>query len=68
MADKCSVPPPTARGTEGYALGLVGDVQVEESGLKGGAGPLPSVHGFEGANEQAQYKAVDHQGRTHGVD
>ena len=35
MSDKVSVPPPTAKGTEGYALGLVGNISIEESGLKG---------------------------------
>ena len=58
MSDKVSVPPPTAKGTEGYALGLVGDISIEESGLKGGEGSLPSVGGMDGAIDPRQSNAV----------
>jgi len=55
----CSEAPPSAAGTEGYALSICGGLDsVEESGLKGGAGSLPDRNGFEGANEQGQSKAV----------
>lgn len=61
---RCSQAPPSAKGTEGYALSICGGLtSVEESGLKGGDGHLPDVHGFDGAAEQAQYSAIDHKGR-----
>ena len=56
---KCSDAPPSAAGTEGYAVSIAGGLtEVAESGLKGGAGALPDRKGFDGANEQAQPKAV----------
>lgn len=65
MTGMCPQAAPSAAGTEGYATGLLGSsaTQVEESGLKGGTGPLPNVHGSAGANEQ-DYNALDHKGRT----
>lgn len=55
----CSEAPPSAAGTEGYALSVCANLDsVAESGLKGGAGALPPVNGMAGANEQAQSVAV----------
>lgn len=56
---KCSEAPPSARGTEGYAVGLLGGTAsaVDESGLKGGAGALPGVAGSAGATELRQSPA-----------
>jgi len=55
----CSQAPPSAAGTEGYALSIAqGLDSVAESGLKGGAGTLPPVNGMLGANERGQSKAV----------
>lgn len=55
----CSDAPPSARGTEGYATGLLGGTatQVDESGLKGGAGSLPDRAGSAGATELRQSPA-----------
>ena len=55
----CSQAPPSASGTEGYALSVAeGLDSVAESGLKGGAGVLPDRNGFDGANERGQSAAV----------
>lgn len=66
MTGNCAQAPPSAKGTEGYATGLLGSsaTQIQESGLKGGAGTLPGTHSNLGANEQ-DYNSIDHQGRTH---
>lgn len=60
---QCSQAPPSAKGTEGYALSITGGLtSVEESGLKGGDAHLPSKGGSEGAINLKQTNAVDHDG------